>query len=786
MSLIVFSHRKKAAGLKCGDEEAWLKDRKRQVLGTPVKRYKQGKKDGGSVSVFISLLNNVTLLIAVTALYEALVRIEPTSRKLRQAAAGVLFGGAAIVGMLVPLRLQPGLIYDGRSIIITAAALFGGAVPATIAAVLAAVFRLYLGGSGQWAGLATIVGCAIVGLIFRRLVRKPQKLSAASLFGIGVASHLVMLSAQLLIVPLFSGVQVALHIAPTVMALFPAAFMVVGRVIQNIELRNEQETALRKWETLVRFGGWGIAVTEPVNHTLTAVNPALARMYGYTEEEMIGKPAAELFAPERREDWQAHFREAEEKGFHTFESLHRRKDGSTFPISMETTMFRDRGGRPLFCAVNIRDLSDLKQREAELKRRRDQALALFELSRLMVSSLDLNTVLQTATDNIIDLLGMQSAAVYLQEGKELTLAATSPPLPPHFPDDFRRVSPADHPHLHQAIISGQPLLLSDAQDAELTPAERAVCELRRLRTLLYLPLIAGNDVLGILIIGSVDRPRGFDEAEIDSCRTLSNLAALAIVNARLYSSLKQHAEELERHVALRTAELEEKNRELEAFSYSISHDLRAPLRAVKGFTEIIAQRYRSSLPPEAMRYFDNILESTEYMGRMISDLLDYARLGKSTTRLEPVPLRPLLEAIVDEFAPACAESNAAIEIDEELPSVMGSPTLLRRLFTNLIENALKYRRDNVPPRIRISGAAKNGCVELEVADNGIGIAPEFSEKIFNLFQRLHSRERYGGTGVGLAVVKKIAELMEGRVRVESTPGEGSRFIVTLTLAKQKE
>jgi PAS domain S-box-containing protein len=237
--------------------------------------------------------------------------------------------------------------------------------------------------------------------------------------------------------------------------------------------------------------------------------------------------------------------------------------------------------------------------------------------------------------------------------------------------------------------------------------------------------------------------------------------------------------ELELRVGERTAQLQAANKELESFSYSVSHDLRAPLRAVSGFAEIIARRHRGSLNEEGRHYFDNIVKAGERMGRLIDDLLTYSRLGRAGVRLEPVPLAGVFADISKELKRHVDALRGTISIVEDLPNVKGDTTLLRQIFTNLLENAITFHKPEVPPQVEVTCQSEVNQVIVRVRDNGIGIPAEHLEKIFNIFQRLHSEDDYPGTGIGLTTVKKSAELLGGSVWVESVVGEGSAFFVKL-------
>lgn len=251
---------------------------------------------------------------------------------------------------------------------------------------------------------------------------------------------------------------------------------------------------------------------------------------------------------------------------------------------------------------------------------------------------------------------------------------------------------------------------------------------------------------------------------------------------RLNAELEQRV--LDRTAALEAAKrkLEAANRELETFSYSVSHDLRSPLRAITGFAEILNRRYRDRLDPKGRHYLDNIVEGGQHMGVLIDDLLTYSRMGRSRVRSEPVPLGPILLRLRTTLADQIAAGGGMLAVAEPLAVPVGDPTLLEQILVNLLDNAVVYRRPEVPLRITVSAVREGRTVTLEVADNGIGIAPEYQARILEPFVRLHAVEEYPGTGIGLATVRKAAQLMGADVTVSSTVGVGSTFTITLPAA----
>jgi len=223
------------------------------------------------------------------------------------------------------------------------------------------------------------------------------------------------------------------------------------------------------------------------------------------------------------------------------------------------------------------------------------------------------------------------------------------------------------------------------------------------------------------------------------------------------------------------------NRELEAFTYSVSHDLRAPLRAISSFAQILDKDSRASMGEEGGRCLDRIIAMSARMATLIEDLLLYARTACAPEGAVPVPLAPLAQDLATIFGERIA-AGARLEVVEPLATPLGDPTLVGQILNNLVGNALTYCCTQGTPQVRITSKRIGGHVVIRVADNGIGIEPQYHEKIFQVFQRLHSADEYPGTGLGLAIVAKAVRVMEGDVSVESAPGRGSTFTVRLPAA----
>jgi signal transduction histidine kinase len=236
--------------------------------------------------------------------------------------------------------------------------------------------------------------------------------------------------------------------------------------------------------------------------------------------------------------------------------------------------------------------------------------------------------------------------------------------------------------------------------------------------------------------------------------------------------------ELQRQVQERTVRLEETIGELEAFSYSISHDMRAPLRAMEGYAKALVTDYQDRLDAQARHWLDRINRSAHRLDSLIKDVLAYSKVAKSEIELSRVDLEALIDDIMatnPEFQPV----QASIVIERPLHRVLGHEAYLTQCITNLLNNAIKFSRDGVAPVIQIRSERLDGKVRLWFEDNGIGIDPVHHQRIFQIFGQVYPEERYSGTGIGLAIVRKAVQRMNGEVGVESQLGKGSRFWVIL-------
>jgi signal transduction histidine kinase len=306
-------------------------------------------------------------------------------------------------------------------------------------------------------------------------------------------------------------------------------------------------------------------------------------------------------------------------------------------------------------------------------------------------------------------------------------------------------------------------------------------------TLLQAALKHDPDLVGIIMTGEgsiATAVEAMKSGAFDYILKPFKLSAILPVLARALAVHRLRLENaaLEQRVRERTAQLEEANKELEAFSYSVSHDLRTPVRHIKGFVEVLAKSAASSLSEEDRNYLEMIASSSKHMGQMIDDLLEFSRMSRAEMWRTAVPLNELLDEVLKLVQPETKGRNIVWKIGK-LPEVQADPFLLRHVFSNLILNAIKYSRNRNPAEIEVGAKEDETEVTVFVRDNGAGFDMKYADKLFGVFQRLHRKEDFEGVGVGLANVRRIIARHGGTTWAEAKVDEGATFYFTLPRAK---
>jgi signal transduction histidine kinase len=328
-----------------------------------------------------------------------------------------------------------------------------------------------------------------------------------------------------------------------------------------------------------------------------------------------------------------------------------------------------------------------------------------------------------------------------------------------------------------ALRQGTVRYIEDLSMAEdLAPLYRQLLA-AGMRTVLSVPLLVEAEAIGVITLSS-PTPSAFDSEHRDIALEVATPIAIAIQHARLREELARQTAELEHRVAERSAAVRAATAELETVLYSVSHDLRAPLRHLLGFCRLMLEETGPELPASALHYAKRIHEAADRMNSLVDDLVTLSRLGRQDLLRRRLDLTPLVEDVVGQLGSAANGRSIEWQI-EELPTVEGDPNLIKMAVTNLLSNAVKFTRPRDRAVIRVWPIDADGQVGIAITDNGVGFRMAYAGKLFGMFQRLHRADEFEGNGAGLAVVQRIVHKHGGRVWAEAEPDKGATFYLTL-------
>jgi signal transduction histidine kinase len=293
-----------------------------------------------------------------------------------------------------------------------------------------------------------------------------------------------------------------------------------------------------------------------------------------------------------------------------------------------------------------------------------------------------------------------------------------------------------------------------------------------------LPIVTAGSLFGILGFTSTRPRRRINVGQLKTLDVLCRTAATAFAGAELVRQLRAMNESLEQRVEERTRELELANRDLESFSYSVSHDLRQPLSVVEGFCEMFRSQFSGSVPEEGQQMLDQIWSGTARMNKLISDLLHFSRMSRGPLDGVQVPLRELVLKIIAQLKASLVDRQLSVQV-ADLPDCFGDPALLEQVLINLLSNAFKFTAGREPAQIEVGTLRQGAETVYYVRDNGVGFDMRYAEKLFGVFQRLHTTQEFEGTGIGLSIVHRIVTRHGGRVWADSRLGAGTTFYFTL-------
>lgn len=508
--------------------------------------------------------------------------------------------------------------------------------------------------------------------------------------------------------------------------------------LENASIYEALKESELRYRQIVETANEGVWVLGPDALT-TSVNARMAEMLGYRPEEMVGKSPSVFM---EREDGSDHGERMENRrrgiSEHYVRRFVRKDGGHVWTIASACPIFDAKNS---FCGAfaMFTDITEQKNAENSLKKSAALLSAVQRISRVGGWEYDIQSdkafwseelyrIHEMAIDPDIDHV-TESQKCYRPEDRKTLLAA------------FRRVCECGEPYDLEF-----PFTTFKGNHLWVRTTAQPVYEGGRLVR------VVGN------LMDVTERRQAEEE-------------------------IRKLNQELEARVAERTKQLEEAADELEAFAYSVSHDLRAPLRHIDSYVELLASRSKEALDDSGRHYLESIADSARRMGILIDDLLQFSRTGRVEVHRDMVDMNQLLGAVLVELREGCTERN--IEwIVSDLPSTRGDAALIRQVWINLVENAIKYTRPKERARIEIRAREEGDEIIYSVRDNGVGFDMQYAGKLFGVFERLHSTEEFEGSGIGLATVSRIIARHGGRVGADARLGEGARFFFALPFSRE--
>jgi PAS domain S-box-containing protein len=486
-------------------------------------------------------------------------------------------------------------------------------------------------------------------------------------------------------------------------------------------------------------------VSKNLDGIITSWNRAAERIFGYSAEEAIGQPIYIVIPPELVET-EAGILGRLKRGerIEHYETVRRKKDGGLFDVSLTISPIRNKAGKVLGASKIARDITERKRIEKAMREGEERYRTLFNSidEGFCIVEVIFERDNQPVDYRFLEVNPSFEKQTGLAGAKGQRMRELAPQHEDYWFEIYGRIA-----------LTGEPARFQNHAE-----------QLHRWYDVFAFRFgDAANRQVAILFNDITNRKQ-----------TEESLA-------KAKEQLEHHARNLQTMVTERTAHLQQTIAELEGVSYSLSHDMRAPLRTIQSFSQIVLAEAGEKLGPTEKDLLQRSISAASRLDRLIRDVLIYSRVSRETIEFGTLDVEQLLRQIIHE-RPELQPPEAEIEIQSPIEPVRGHEAYLTQCITNLLDNAVKFVLPDRPPRVRIWSELIDGQVRLWFEDNGIGIAKEAQERVFGIFQRIHGEKDYAGTGIGLAIVRKAVERMGGKAGVESEPGRGSRFWLQLPRA----
>jgi PAS domain S-box-containing protein len=530
----------------------------------------------------------------------------------------------------------------------------------------------------------------------------------------------------------------------------------------------------QRFKQLVDVAQEGIWVSDD-RGVITYVNQRMADLLGYSNGSLLGRPVYDFLEADSRPGAKYTLSRRVSKPGQSHDLRFRRRDGTQLWGLVSSSPILSKDGNLVGTVGMVTDITERKRAEGQLRRSADRLAMLHDIDQAIVAAQSPAEIGRAALGRMRRIVPCQRCTVVLfdfQQGMAQLIAGFDAGA--HLAASAIRLSdlcPGD------TLRSSGVRYIEDLTTMEDPPPAYHQLLAEGIRSVLSVPLLVEGEVIGEVSLVSCT-PAAFNAEHRDIALEVATPLAIAIQHARLREELALQTGELEKRVAERGAALRAAIAELETVLYSVSHDLRAPLRQLLGFSRLLLDESGPDLQTSALHYAQRIHEAADRMTTLVDDLINLTRIGRQDLLRREVRLTPLVEDVVGQFRASTDGRSIDWQV-EELPTVEGDAGLIRIAVTNLLSNAVKFTRPRERATIRVRPVEFDGLVGLAVEDNGVGFKMAYAGKLFGLFQRLHRPDEFEGNGAGLAVVQRIAHKHGGRVWAEAKPDSGATFYMTL-------
>ncbi|HJZ40983.1 MAG TPA: PAS domain S-box protein, partial [Bacteroidales bacterium] len=634
------------------------------------------------------------------------------------------------------------IIFDGRSIVISLCALFFGPVSGIITSVMALVYRIILGGSGTVMGSMVIASSFLIGYYFHQKRVKPvaYPLTWINLYLFGIWVH----AAMLLFVFALPGkfiLEAYQAVALTVIGIYPVISLLIGKILPDEENNKVYIDRIRERESLYRTTLYSIGdavITTDIHGRIRQMNQIAEQLTGWKEIEAENIPIEKVFNSINETDRskaQSPLDKVLQGGSVDVLSDHTlliSRNGKEVPVADSGSPIRLENGSITGMVLVFRDQTEERRIQRALMESEERYRKLLEMAPAGIALYSENKI-SFINPAGAQLLGSDSSGKIIGRPLESIL---HPSGNGESVDRFHRMMAGE-----KGLYPAEDIFIrldGSTMDVEVMAS----------------PLtFKGEQATQFIFIDISQRKKA--ELEIKS------------LNA-----------ELEQGIEERTIQLMETNKELEAYTYSVSHDLRAPLRAIDGFARFLMEDYSNVLDDEGKKIVQVIRQNSKRMGQLIDDLLRFSRLSRVEMRFSTVQMKPLVDSVYLEITGEELRKRIHFTV-EELMDAKGDEAMIRQVWTNLISNAVKYTAHREPATVTITSKSEDDRVVYCIRDNGAGFDMKYAGKLFGVFQRMHSTREFEGTGIGLAIVKQVIQRMGGKVWAEAEVDRGAAFYFSL-------